>query len=232
MQFENAQSLVTGASSGMGLAFAKRLAAQGSTIHSFDVQEPLESVDGLIHHPVNLCSEAELTKAMDAVPDKLNILFNNAGVLVRGGLFETDVEQFRTMLGVNVIGSWLTLKTALEQSKLADDATVIQMCSTVGLNPAPKLRTYSLTKQLLHAMIQALRDDYPDLNVKGVYPGAVKTPMTMKGFRSEDEYDKQAIANWGVVSTAEELADKIMELIDSESNDLVWNSTNREYQFE
>ena len=237
MRIEGTQSLITGASSGIGLAVAERFVERGSAVHSFDMQEPRKNVDGITHQPVDIRDPEQVARGMRAVTGKLDILFNNAGVLARGGLFDVPHDQFRKMLEVNALGSWLTLKTALDQDKLAERATIIQMCSTVGGPPgrrmsAPKVRPYSLSKQLVHEMIGALRSDRPDLRVKAVYPGAVKTPMTMAGFASEEEYDRQALANWGVVSTADDVADRIMLLLESDADDLVWDPARKEYVFE
>lgn len=237
MKLEHTQSLITGASSGMGLAVAERFAQKGSIVHSFDAQAPLKEIEGITSHVVDVQDPEQVARGIGEVTGKLHVLFNNAGVLVRGGLFDVSHEQFRKMLEVNALGSWLTLKTALEQDKLVEGATIIQMCSTVGGPPgrrmsAPKVRPYSLSKGLVHEMIGALRDDRPDLRVKAVYPGAVKTPMTMAGFASEAEYDKQALANWGVVSTADDIADKILQLLESDADNLVWDPTRREYVFE
>ncbi|MBI1812961.1 hypothetical protein HY285_00835 [Candidatus Peregrinibacteria bacterium] len=68
--------------------------------------------------------------------------------------------------------------------------------------------------------------------MKAVYPGEIKTPMTMAGFASEEEYDRQALANWGVVSTADDVADRIMLLLGSDADNLVWHPERKEYVFE
>lgn len=237
MQLQGTQSLITGASSGMGLAVAQHLASKGSNVHSFDVQQPLKQVEGVTPHVVDIRDAEQVSRGMSEVGGKLHLLFNNAGVLVRGSLFGVSYEQFLTMLEVNALGSWLTLKTALEQDKLVEGATVIQMCSTVGgptgrRMSAPKVRPYSLSKQLVHEFIGALRADRPDLHVKAVYPGAVKTPMTMAGFATEEEYDQQALANWGVISTADDVADRIMTLLESDATNLFWDAERKEYVME
>src|SRR3989338_1802489 len=237
MKLEGTQSLITGASSGIGLAVAERFVQKGGKVHSFDTQDPLKKVDGITPHSVDIRDPEQVARGMGDIAGKLHLVFNNAGVLARGGLFEVSHDQFRNMLEVNALGSWLTLKTALDQDKVAEGATIIQMCSTVGGPPgrrvsAPKVRPYSLSKQLAHEMIEALRADRPDLRVKAIYPGAVKTPMTMAGFPSEIEYDRQALANWGVVSTADDIADRIMLLLESDADNLVWDSARKEYVFE
>lgn len=237
MKLEGTQSLITGASSGIGLAVAQRFAQEGSNVHSFDMQTPLKQIDGLTYHPVNIRDPQQVSLGMSEISGKIHILFNNAGVLVRGGLFDISHSQFRKMLEVNALGSWLTVKTALEQNKLVQGATVVQMCSTVGgptghRMTAPKVCPYSLSKQLVHAFIGALRADGPNLRVKAVYPGAVETPMTMAGFSSKEEYDRQALAHWGVVSTVDDVADRIMTLLESDAEDLYWDSDRREYVLE
>ena len=125
------------------------------------------------------------------------------------------------------------LIAALESEKLSTDATILQMCSTVGLNPAPQLPGYSETKRAVHdGIIRLLRQVRPDLHIKGIYPGAVKTPMTMAGYASETAYDEQALRVWGVVNSPEEIAEKIMQLVDSDAKDLIWNAGAKEYVFQ
>lgn len=120
MKLEGTQSLITGASSGIGLVVAQRLIQKGNNVHSFDVQPPLKQIDGLASHSVDIRDPQQVSRGMTEIGGKLHILFNNAGVLVRGGLFDISHEQFRKMLDVNALGSWLTVKTTLDQDKLVD----------------------------------------------------------------------------------------------------------------
>lgn len=230
MNLESKTSLITGGSSGMGLAVAKRLIRKGGAVHSFDVQPPVEALEGLTTHIVDVRHAAEIRRGMDEISGKLDLLFNNAGLLVRGGWGDAPAEQTQKMFDVNYHGSVEMLIAALEKEKLAPDATVLQMCSTVGLKPAPQLPAYSETKRAVHdGIIRLLRAALRDVRLKGIYPGAVKTPMTMAGFASEEAYDEQALRIWKVVSGPDEIADKIMELLDSDAKDLVWDPEAREY---
>lgn len=237
MKLRGTESLITGASSGIGLAVAELLVKTGTKVHSFDIQEPEKRIEGVTPHLLDVRDGEQLSRGMEVIAGKLSVLFNNAGVLFRGGLFEVSLDQFRKMLEVHVLGAWLTLKTALEQDKLAKGAIIIQMCSTLGGPPGRRTsalthRAYSLSKQLVHELIGAVRAERPDLRVKAVYPGAVKTPMTMAGFGSEEEYDRQAAATWGVVSTADDVAENIIQLLESDADNLVWDPSRREYVFE
>ncbi len=232
MNLEGARALITGAGSGIGYSVARKLVDSGCATYSFDVQVPSEQRPGISSLEVDVTNPQQVAWGMAQIPGKLDVLFNNAGVLVRGGLFEITYDQFHQMVEVNALGSWLVLKTALEQEKLTSGATVIQMCSIVGgpddrRIPAAKLRPYSLSKILVQGLIEAVQTDFPNLQFKAVYPGAVKTPMTMQGFASEQEYDEQALANWGHISTADEVAGEIILLLTTNAKRLVWDSNNK-----
>lgn len=237
MKLEGTHSLVTGGSSGIGLATAKKLAAAGSSVSSFDIQSPLEHANGVTHYQVNLRYASDIERGMRLVPRKIDLLFNNVGKFVRGGLLEVSPDAMDQMIAVNVRAQMEMMKVARTQEKLAEHPLILQMCSTVGAPPpwrkhAPKVGAYAYTKLCVHEWIQQLRITHPEYRVKGIYPGAVKTPMTLAGFASEAEYEAQARANWGVFHTADEIAEKIMELIESGAADLFWDPGKKEYVFE
>lgn len=246
MNTPDTHSIVTGASSGMGFNVAKRLVERDGkgTVHSFDVQHPLHVLDGMVDHLVDIRETPKVVREMQSIKHQIHLLFNNAGVLVRGGLLGVSYEELHKMMTVNALGSWNMIKIALEKDKMAQGATILQMCSTVGgpeghrMN-RPKVGAYAQSKILVHEMGHALKTDLynirPDLRFKMIYPGAVETPMTTGGVSSEEDlkaYREQAVANWGVLSTAEEMGERIMALVESNAEVLYWDERKQEYVME
>src|SRR5262249_5977875 len=112
---EGRKAIVTGASSGIGEATARALAAEGATIalgaRRSDRLEALASEisNGSPHHPfsVDVGDEAAATTFVEDAAEAmggLDILINNAGVMLLGPLQGADPEQWRTMVSVNVLG--------------------------------------------------------------------------------------------------------------------------------
>ncbi|TSC58874.1 MAG: short-chain dehydrogenase [Candidatus Peregrinibacteria bacterium Greene0416_19] len=229
------QALVTGAGSGIGEAVTLRLIERGSHVYSFDIIPRRRRVEGLENHLVDVSDPQQIVDGLKLIRGKLNLVFSNAGVLARGRLFDVVPAAFERMVSVNMLGSWNLMKELMEQRKLEQNATVIQMCSTVGQHPADALGPYSLSKQMVHAYIQMLRREVSvnprlqGLRILGLYLHAVKTPMTMAAFSTEQEYDAQALRHWGTVSTPADIADWTMRLIDSHKQDLAWDPERREY---
>lgn len=228
MSLEGTQSLITGGSSGIGLATAKLLVERGSRVHSFDIQELREHVDGMQTHIVNVENAAAVRIVMNAIAGQIHILMLNAGILERRQWKDLSTGDVQKLFDVNVCGSVHTLIAAFEQGKLAPDAVILQMCSIVGIQPSERLPAYSLTKKMIHTLIALMRVLRSDLRVKGIYPGAVETPMTTQGFASLAVYREQAAKNWGTVTQPQHIAQGIVELIeDEEAKDLVWDGESR-----
>ncbi|MCM2374660.1 SDR family NAD(P)-dependent oxidoreductase [Aporhodopirellula aestuarii] len=220
--------LITGGSSGIGLELAEQLLVLENSVEILDIQAPMESLPQAIFHQADLSCGESIAQAIGAISEPLDIIINNAGVLVRGGILDNSEDEFDRSFNVNLKGAWLILKHVVEMKKLVSNPTILQMCSTVGLEPAPHLRVYSLTKQTIHRFVQALRADFPEWTVKAAYPGAVKTPMTTVGM-SDEEYDKLILERWGVNFTAAETATAILSLLAAPENDLVYDPRARGY---
>jgi short-subunit dehydrogenase len=125
-----------------------------------------------------------------------------------------------------MFGSYLTLRTAMHTDKLAGQAVVIQMCSILGIEPRAEPRAYSLTKQVVHEYIKAVRSDSPTdrMKVKAVYAGPIDTEVGMARFENEEAYHAEMKRLYGGSTDAHTLATQIVRLIESQEDDLVWDA--------
>ncbi len=232
MKLQGTRSLVTGGSSGIGLALVEKLAAAGSDVYSMDIQPPLKDFAGVKGIDGDVTNEFDVRNAIRKISGGIDILINNAGIFSRKNLQQIEPEEFKKMWEVNMFGSWNVLQQLEKQGKLQPGATVVQMSSTVGLpgRMVPEVGPYSIVKQCVHVFTLLLRQTRPDLRVKGVSPNSVMTPMVTKGFASETDWKQQALAKWGVVTMPETIADKTVELIESDTaQDLVWDPTQMDH---
>jgi NADP-dependent 3-hydroxy acid dehydrogenase YdfG len=187
-------ALVTGASSGIGAATARRLADEGAAValvaRRRDRLDELASMIG--GHA--LVVEADVTdqgQAAAAVArtvaefGRLDTLVNNAGVMLLGPALDSPTEEWDRMIALNVQGSLYVTKSALPHlvSAAADPprkvADVIYISSTAGRVARPGGGTYSLTKFGIAAFAESLRQELIAMRVRVsvVEPGTVDTEL-------------------------------------------------------
>jgi NAD(P)-dependent dehydrogenase (short-subunit alcohol dehydrogenase family) len=166
--------LVTGASSGIGAACAKRLAAHGWEVYA-GVRSPGDAPD----------ETTELILDVTAPPplsfDRLDALVNNAGIGVAAPLEDLPPDELRRQLEVNVVGQLAVTQAALPALRAARGRIVI-MGSIGGRSALPFLGGYAMTKFALEAMADSLRLELAadGIEVALVEPGNIATAIWTK----------------------------------------------------
>jgi NAD(P)-dependent dehydrogenase (short-subunit alcohol dehydrogenase family) len=217
------KTIITGGSSGIGLATAKLLANSGNEVYSFDTQQPLEKLSNITHIQTDITNGDSVRNSLSKVGTDLELLINNAGVIRRGDLFASDEDVFDLQFQVNVKGSWLMIKECRQY--FAARPMIVQMSSGHALKPPKNPGVYTWTKQTLAILINDLRLHYPEFCVKGIYPGPVDTPMSSvdNNLKPDDDLDVEHHSPLYV-------AEKIMELIFSDNTDLLFDGKIWDYK--
>ncbi len=180
------RALVTGASTGIGGAIAKRLASAGAEViavsRSGNAPESSERVRGL---RADLGDPDELDSVIDRAVDALgglDILVNNAG---RADFVDVDMidrDHFDDMIAVNLWAPLRLCQLAHRHMKESSDASVVMIGSIDAVRPSAGAAVYGATKAGLLGMTVALAREWAEdgIRVNQVNPGLVDTPMAAR----------------------------------------------------
>lgn len=197
LALQNTVALVTGASSGIGEATARRLAAEGAAVavaaRRLDRLERLaREIDDAggralaIESDVTDRAQAEaLVERTVAELGRLDTVVNNAGVMLLGPAADASIEEWDRMVDLNVKGLLYVAKAALPHLlKYADEAPrmvtdLVNISSVAGRRPRAASAVYNLTKFGVGAFSEALRQEVTERHVRVsvVEPGAVETEL-------------------------------------------------------
>jgi NAD(P)-dependent dehydrogenase (short-subunit alcohol dehydrogenase family) len=183
-RIEGAVALVTGASRGIGRALTEALLTRGVKKVYATARDPerLRSLldERLVSLPLDVTDVKQIRAAAAAASD-VQLVFNNAGVLLAGGITEsTVVEHARREMEVNYFGPLQLLYHLAPTLASNGGGAVVNIGSAAGLTNVPFFPTYSASKAALHSLTQAARILLAPqgTSVFGVYAGPVDTDMT------------------------------------------------------
>lgn len=176
-------AVVTGASRGLGAAFARMLAEEGYALAlGARDREGLERLAaGLavptLAHPLDVGDPGSVAAFREAVLGRFgraDVLVNNAGIGIFKRLEELSPEEFERTFRVNVQGAWAMTAAFLPQLKGAR-GTVVMVSSDVSTRTFPTGGAYTASKFALRALTRTLQQENPELRVLELRPGATDT---------------------------------------------------------
>ena len=198
-------AFVTGAARGQGRSHAVRLAHEGADVIALDICAPVS--DSVTYPPATPDDLAETVRAVEAqgrkvlarevdirddaalwqlVADgieqfgRLDILVANAGVLGWGRIWELTDEQWDTIIGVNLSGTWRTLRAVVPAMiKAGNGGSIVVVSSAAGLKATPGNGHYSAAKYGLVGLTNTLALELGEfgIRVNSIHPYSVDTPM-------------------------------------------------------
>lgn len=178
-------ALVTGGSSGLGLATAKRFASQGARVFiTGRRQAPLDEAVALIGERAtgiqgDVSDAQDLEQILARISehaDRLDILFANAGILEREPLGLITEAAYDRLFDINVKGMVFTVQTMLPL--LSQGASVVLISSMVASKGMPSNSAYAATKAAIRSFARGWMIDLKDrhIRVNVISPGAIETP--------------------------------------------------------
>ena len=225
--------VVTGAASGIGLATALRMARGGHRVWCLDrdadrLAQALDVEPGLATESLvaDVADDAGVGRALATVAsrcDRLDGLVNSAGVIPVAGFEAHSVADWELSYRINVIGSYLMIRSALPLLRRSPDASIVNLASMAGKLPGPYTAAYNASKAAVISLTRSAAAALaPAVRVNAVCPGVVATPAYEKIDARLNELgappalqsdQRAAIAPIGRAASADEIASVIEFLL-------------------
>jgi short-subunit dehydrogenase len=203
-------ALITGASAGLGVEFAKQLSGRGHRLVL--AARRLDRLEALARQVGNARAVAidlsqpgaagRLVADCDAAGEEIDLLVNNAGFGLRGPFARLDAARQREMIDLNV--GALTDLCRLVAPRMAERkaGAILNVASTAAFQPGPKMAVYFASKAYVLSFTEALHEEMKPLGVKvsALCPGPTKTEFgEVAGFGDDSRFDRIAMSAQDVV---------------------------------
>jgi len=208
-RFPRKRAFITGAGSGLGLALAKALAADGWTLGLFDRNlERLTRVEAefadagvrLVAYPGDVTHADELTVAVNsfaASHDGLDVMINNAGVAGTGALMDVSLEDWRWIIDINLMGVVHGARAAIPHLQRNGTGLLINVSSAAAFTSAPGMSPYNATKAAVLSISETLVNELRPIGtqVSVVMPTFFRSSLleTLRGPERFKEFAQDAM---------------------------------------
>ena len=197
---EDKHAIVTGASSGLGRYFALTLAKAGAKVavaarrtdRLMELVDEIASFDGhALPVALDVTDPASVSKAVETAETelgRLDILVNNAGVTQPKMAIDVTEEDWDSVVGTNLRGSWrVAQETARHMKRLGHGGSIINIASILSFGVTRQLSTYAISKaavvQMTKAMAVELTRD--NIRVNAIAPGYIETDFNRDFFATD-----------------------------------------------
>lgn len=164
-------TLVTGASSGIGLATAKTLQTAGFRVFGTSRRPAAKGADGITMLSCDVTDDTSVTKLVDEVlaeAGRIDLLVNNAGMGLLGGAEESSIAQAQSLFDLNVFGVLRMTNAVLPTMRRQTKGRIINVSSVLGFIPAPYSALYSSTKHAVEGYSESLDHELRSFGIRVV----------------------------------------------------------------
>lgn len=226
--------LITGGSGGLGSEMARLLALHGATVVILDLNkeqgdalqnELTEAGHKAFFYPMDLTSETDWQRVVEAVLEsvgKIDVLVNNAGINIRKPLEEMNIDEWNTMMLVNVGSVFLGAKYVIPVMRKQGGGAIINtssVCGLIGHRYTPE--AYTTTKGAVTLLTKSIAARYASDGIRcnSVHPSTVDTPLVQEMFK--DPVKKQQRLDevpLGRLAKASDVAHAVLYLASEEAS--------------
>jgi 2-dehydro-3-deoxy-L-rhamnonate dehydrogenase (NAD+) len=187
-QFKDQVAIITGGASGIGLAIAKKLHGEGARVAMVDLNPlALQSVSMPVGENAYACdvtNEDQVRAMINSVAERfgrIDILVNSAGVTGKTNVksHEVELNDFRFVFEVNVVGSFLTSRAVLPHMLKQHYGRILHIASIAGKEGNAGMLAYSASKAAVIGMAKAQGKEYAEtgITVNALAPAVIRTAM-------------------------------------------------------
>jgi NAD(P)-dependent dehydrogenase (short-subunit alcohol dehydrogenase family) len=223
--------IITGASSGIGRATRLLLHEMGAKVYNLDIATPEEGAGQFIR-----CDMRSRQSIRDAIQEiarlegRIDMLFANAGIHLFATIEQTSDEELDQLVGINILGSFITLQAVLPFMKQQQKGSIVLMGSDQSFVGKASSSVYGMTKGAVAQLAKSTAIDYAPFNIRVncICPGTINTPLLDKavahyagisGQASEKIMsDLNTIQPAGRIGRPEEIAEAVAFLLSDESS--------------
>ncbi len=201
MRLEGKTAIVTGAGSGFGAGIARIFAREGATVMVADINaaaaKSIADEIGGIPCTVDVANGASVAAMAKAARDawgRIDILVNNAGIThLPKPMEDVTEEEFDRVLAVNAKSVYLTAREIVPGMKAAGKGAILNIASTAGLSPRPRLNWYNASKGWMITATKTMAVELAPMGVRvnALCPVAGETPL-LASFMGEDTPEMRA----------------------------------------
>ena len=185
--------IITGGTSGIGLATAKLLRSRGCRVYDFSRRPHADTPD---HLSVDVTDENAVRNAVEALfarEGRIDILINNAGFGISGAMEFTESKDAHRLMEVNLFGMDNMIRAVLPHMRAAGRGRIVNISSVAGVFAIPFQAWYSISKAAVRSLTLALANEVAPYGVQvtSVLPGDIKTGFTAareKSAAGDDAY--------------------------------------------
>lgn len=189
-------AIITGGAQGMGAATARLFVEEGARVVIGDVQDDKGQAlaDALgtdcrfVHLDVTVEADWAHAVATAETLGPLNVLVNNAGILIFKSLVDTSVDDYMRVVSINQLGAFIGIRSVIEPMKRAGAGSIINISSIDGFQAKNSLSAYASTKWALRGLTKASAIELGPYNIRvnTVHPGGINTDMGSGGADTDD----------------------------------------------
>jgi NAD(P)-dependent dehydrogenase (short-subunit alcohol dehydrogenase family) len=175
--------IVTGVSSGIGRVAAEKFAQRGcqvfGTVRSIAKAQPIPGVKFV---EMDVRDDASVQRGIQSVIDqakRIDVLVNNAGMMMLGAVEETSIAEAASLFDTNVLGILRTIKAVLPSMRAQNSGRIINISSVLGFLPAPYLGLYAASKHAVEVLSESLDHEVRQFGIRVVLvePAFTKTNL-------------------------------------------------------